>query len=62
VNFSILNPGMSDHYHVSPVSTNIASQNDKTISYGMDGMPEGLPFSSGDDPVLTEMAMGTESP
>ena len=53
---------MTDHHHVSPVSTDIASQNHKTIPYGMDGMAEGLPLPAGDDPVLSEMAMGTESP
>ena len=53
VDFPILYPGMSDHHHISPVSTDIASQNDKTIPYGMDGMTEGLPLPSGDDPVLS---------
>jgi len=59
---SVLNPGMSYHHHIPPVGPDIARKNDQAISDGMDGMPECLSFSPGDDPVLSKMAMGTESP
>ena len=58
---SVLNPGMPDHHHVPPVGMDVPRQNDEAIPDGMHGMPECLPFSSGDDPVLSKMTMGTES-
>ena len=58
----VLNPCMSDHRDIPPVSPDIARKNDKAIADRMHGMPECLPFSSGDDPVFAKMTMGTESP
>ena len=58
----VLNPRMSYHRHIPPVSPDIARKNDKAISDRMHRMSECLPFSSGDDPVFSKMTMGTESP
>jgi len=53
---------MTDDDDISPVCMDVSSQNDKTISYGMYGMSECLPFSTCDDPILSQMPMSTESP
>ena len=59
---SVLDPGMADDDYVPPVGMDVAGQNDETIRNGMHGMPECLTSPSGNDPILSKMTMGTESP
>jgi hypothetical protein len=61
MNFSVLDPSVSDHHDISPVSTDITRQNNEAIPDGMHGMAECLPFSSGNNPILSKMTMGSES-
>lgn len=62
MNLSVLNPGMAYDNNVSPVRTDIPSQNDKSIADRVNGMSQRLAFSPGDDPILSKVAMRTKAP
>ena len=62
MDLSVLNPSMTDYYHISPVRPDIAGQNDESVPDGMHGIPQGLAPSGVHDPILAEVTVRTESP